>query len=62
VIPDVDGYDGRLVILVHDYRQAVLQDEFLVGDVDVDFLGGNETAKNEKQSGGDTNAHGILPN
>jgi hypothetical protein len=36
VVPDVDGDDWRLVILVHDKGQAVVEDELLEWDVDVD--------------------------
>ena len=35
VVPDVDGHDGRFVIFVHDHAQTVLQDELLVGNVDL---------------------------
>ncbi len=34
VVPDVHGHDGRLVVLVHQQRQAVFQDEPLIGDRD----------------------------
>ena len=34
VIPDVHGHDRRLVVLVHQQRQAVFQDEPLIGDRD----------------------------
>jgi hypothetical protein len=32
VIPDVDGHDGGFVVFVDDHGQAVVEDEFLVGD------------------------------
>ena len=32
VVPDVDGDDRRLVVLVHDQRQPVVEDEALVGN------------------------------
>src|SRR5690606_18037372 len=34
-VPDVDRDDRRLVVLVHDHRQAVGQGELLVGDLDL---------------------------
>ena len=34
VVPDVDGHDRRLVILVHQQRQAVFQNKLLVWDRD----------------------------
>src|SRR3546814_4723876 len=33
-VPDVDRHDRRLVVLVHDHRQAVGQGELLVRDLD----------------------------
>jgi hypothetical protein len=35
VIPDVHGDDGRLVVLVHQQGQAVVEHEFLIGNVDL---------------------------
>ncbi len=39
VVPDVDGDDGRLVVLVDDEGESVFQDEFLVGHIDGAYLG-----------------------
>ena len=35
VIPNIDGDDGGLLVLMHDKRQAVLQRELLEGDIDI---------------------------
>ncbi len=39
VVPDVEGDDGRLVVLVDDQGQPVVEDEFLIRDVDLGRLG-----------------------
>jgi len=38
VIPDVDGDDRGLVIFVDDHGEAVVEDKFLVGDLDLGGL------------------------
>ena len=38
VIPQVDRDDGRFVVFMDDERQAVVEDELFVGDVDVGGL------------------------
>ena len=39
VVPDVDGDDGRFVVLVDDQGESVFEDEFLVGNIDGAYLG-----------------------
>ena len=34
VVPDVDGDDGGLVVLMHDYGEPVVEHEALVWDID----------------------------
>ena len=61
VVPDVDGDDRRLVVLVDDQPQAVVEDVLRVGDVDrllcCGGLAGGEEA--EEQRGCDESLHGI---
>ena len=40
MVPEVDRYDGSLVVLVDNQRQPVCQDIFLEGDVDFNILNG----------------------
>ncbi len=56
VVPDVEGDDGRLVVLVDDQGQAVVEDEFLVGDVDLGRLGGQERRGQDEQEDGQKEA------
>ena len=46
VVPDVHRHDRRLVVLAHDQREPVVEDELLVGDVD---LPGREHGQRKKQ-------------
>ena len=39
VVPEVDGHDRRLMVLMHDQSQSVVEHEFLVRDIDVLGLG-----------------------
>src|ERR1035441_6796912 len=51
VVPDADGHDGGLVVFVDDDREAVVEDEFFVWDVDAGGLGeggGTEQEGGEK--------------
>ena len=57
VVPDVHRHDRRLVVLVHDQRQAVAEHELLVGDVGDRDLGGlrrrsADEGEREHESGG----------
>ena len=45
VIPRVNRHDRRLVVLVHDHRQAVAQHEFLKWNIDVDALRARSSRK-----------------
>ena len=62
VVPDVDGDDRRLVVLVDDQPQAVVEHVLRVGDIDR-LLGpgrqaGGEQAEHQR-GGGDESLHGI---
>src|ERR1700733_2606685 len=60
VIPDVDGYDGSLVIFMHDHGQAVIEDEFSIGDFDSGALGKGARAKEERCEKGFASHMGYL--
>ena len=39
VVPDVDGHNRRLVILMHDHGQTVVEHEALIGNINLFCLG-----------------------
>jgi hypothetical protein len=39
VVPEVHGYDGRFMVLVHDQGEPIIEHELLIGNVDVLGLG-----------------------
>ncbi len=47
VVPDVDGHDGGFVIFVHDDGEAIVEHEFLVGDIHAGGLGKSARAQQE---------------
>ncbi len=64
VIPHIDGHDGGLVVFVHDEGEAVVEDEFFVGDVrkgrrhGVGFLSRSQQG-NAQQQAKDDRSHSI---
>ena len=38
VIPDINGHDGSLVVLMHQERKTVIEDELLVRNIDIQLL------------------------
>src|SRR5580700_2606050 len=60
VVPEVDRNDGRLVILMHDDGESVIESELLVRDIDV--LGLRRSAGGEREKQNQTNeAHNAAP-
>jgi hypothetical protein len=49
VVPDVEGNDRRLVVLVDDQRQPVVEGEFLEGDVDLAVSAASRGAPRKKR-------------
>src|SRR5690606_11376436 len=58
-VPDVDRDDRRLVVLVHDHRQAVGQGERRVGELDLrGGLGGVADDQHRRDAAGDGGGQG----
>jgi len=51
MIPDVKGDNGGLVVLVDDHGQAVVEDEFLIGDFDLLGVDQGDQAGGQQQDG-----------
>src|ERR1035438_7707889 len=60
VIPDVHCDNGRLVVFMHDQGQPVLQDKFLVGNIDVAHLCIHRRTGGGKKESSQLRTHGIF--